>query len=223
MEYLNNRLSEISETKVAKTAKKNPLALTLLGAGLGAIIYSAYRGGSSKKNYNSDAENFPVNNENSRLGLVKQKAGNAYESVSETASQAYTKTADALGNAYETVGNAGVQAKDKVLDLSHKATDTYDHYIEENPLAVGAVALAIGAAVGLAIPSTKFESNLIGDQRDFLLEQANQKVRGFVNEKIEEVKAVAGETAGTALEEAKKAAENTYEKAADEAKDKNLI
>lgn len=222
MENLSNKIGEISDTKVVKTAMKNPIALTLLGAGLGMIFYNVYRGKSSES-FSDGREDFSEVNNNSALQTVKTKAGNAYESVSETASQAYSTTTNAVGNAYEAVGNAGVQVKDKAQDLGQKAHDTYDYYIEESPLVVGAIALAAGAAVGLAIPSTKFESNLIGDQRDFLFEKVNQKVRGFVNEKIEEVKAVASETAETALEEGQRAAEKTYEKATVEAKDKNLI
>ena len=222
MGNLSNKISEISDTKMAKTAKKNSIALTLLGAGLGMLAYNAYHGNSTKS-YSGNGKNLSKDDSNSALQTVKTTAGNAYESVSETASQAYSTTTNAVGNAYEAVGNAGVQVKDKAQDIGQKAHDTYDYYIEESPLVVGAVALAAGAAVGLAIPSTKFESNLIGDKRDFLVEKANQKVRGFVDQKIEEVKAVAGEAAETALEEGQKAAENTYEQVADEAKDKNLI
>ena len=48
----------------------------------------------------------------------------------------------------------------------------YDHYIEENPLAVGAVALALGAAIGFAIPLTKKENEYMGEYRDNVLEKA---------------------------------------------------
>ena len=50
----------------------------------------------------------------------------------------------------------------------------YDHYIEENPLAVGAVALALGAAVGFAIPLTKKENEYMGEYRDNMLEKAQE-------------------------------------------------
>ena len=48
----------------------------------------------------------------------------------------------------------------------------YEHYIEENPLAVGAVALAVGAVVGLAIPLTQKENEYMGEYRDNVLEKA---------------------------------------------------
>ena len=48
----------------------------------------------------------------------------------------------------------------------------YDHYIEENPLAVGAVALALGAAVGFAIPLTRKENEYMGEYRDSVVEKA---------------------------------------------------
>jgi hypothetical protein len=44
----------------------------------------------------------------------------------------------------------------------------------ENPLLVGAGALLIGAAFGLALPETEPENSLMGDARDSLVERAQQ-------------------------------------------------
>ena len=38
-------------------------------------------------------------------------------------------------------------------------------YLEDNPLALGALAVAVGAAVGFAIPSTRYEGQLMGEAR----------------------------------------------------------
>jgi len=52
------------------------------------------------------------------------------------------------------------------------ASDTYDRYLQENPLVLGAAAFAVGAVVGLAIPSTDYEGELMGETRDDLLRKA---------------------------------------------------
>ena len=44
--------------------------------------------------------------------------------------------------------------------------------MEHNPLAVGAVAMAVGAAVGLALPETRREQELMGDARDRVVDNA---------------------------------------------------
>jgi ElaB/YqjD/DUF883 family membrane-anchored ribosome-binding protein len=77
---------------------------------------------------------------------------------------AMTGTKDFANRAYSKAGEYG-----------NAAYDTYDHYINENPLAVGAAAFALGAVVGLAIPSTRYEGELMGETRDQLLKKAQDK------------------------------------------------
>lgn len=233
MEYVENGINEISDSKAAETVRKNPIAFTLIGAGLGMILFNVYQGRSSQnKTYSNGRRTLSADNERSRIELAKKKAGdayssisetaeNAYDTVSETAGQAYKTAGNVVGSAYEAVGSAGIQVKDTAKDLAHKAQDNYDYYIEENPLAVGAVALAVGAAVGLSIPSTNFESKLVGDKRDELMYQASRTVNNLINNKVDQVKEVASHTADTAIKEAEKAVNNTAEKATDEAKNWN--
>jgi hypothetical protein len=46
--------------------------------------------------------------------------------------------------------------------------------VSENPLLVGAGALLIGAAFGLALPETERENSLMGETRDSLVDRAQQ-------------------------------------------------
>jgi ElaB/YqjD/DUF883 family membrane-anchored ribosome-binding protein len=280
MKYIERGLDEISDTAVGRTARNNPLAFTLIGAGIGILAYNAYQNRSvinDKRRMLPPAEgrgrNFRSDNDRSSLQYAKKKAGNAYDSATDTVENAYEtatdtagniykKTTDAAGNvletvtdvagnvydatseaaksiynktgnavsgAYDTAGKVGSQVIDTAQELGHKAQNSYDYYIDENPLAVGALALAIGAAVGMSIPATKIESNLMGDARDNLMEQAGQKVGNLIDtaqdtvkEKIDQVKTIADDTAQTAVEETKKAADKTVQKAKDEAKKKDF-
>ncbi|MEP7037203.1 MAG: hypothetical protein ABI891_02575, partial [Acidobacteriota bacterium] len=108
--------------------------------------------------------------------------------VSDTVSDVANKT-------YQQVGNLGSKAQ----DFAGTAQDSYEHYMEENPLAVGAVALALGAAVGLAIPSTKIENQYMGEARNNLLQKAEVTAR----DAVEKVQQVAGQVKETVKEEAK--------------------
>jgi hypothetical protein len=47
----------------------------------------------------------------------------------------------------------------------------------ENPLAVGAGALLLGAVVGLAIPETEKENELLGETRDSVMDKAQQMAK----------------------------------------------
>ena len=46
--------------------------------------------------------------------------------------------------------------------------------LEDNPLAVGAAAFAIGAAVGMALPETEVERNVLGQATDRAIDTAQR-------------------------------------------------
>ena len=70
--------------------------------------------------------------------------------------------------------------------------------LRENPLAMGALAVGAGAAVGLAIPQSTKEHEVIGEARDNLLQSAQERAQ----EAQEKVQRVAEEAQSAAKEEA---------------------
>jgi ElaB/YqjD/DUF883 family membrane-anchored ribosome-binding protein len=113
---------------------------------------------------------------------VSSVAGNAYEGVAGKLSTAYTEAGDIAHRVYDRAGEYGTIAHEK-----------YDEYLEENPLALGAIALAVGAAVGLSIPSTNYEGRLMGEARENLVQKA-QEAAGTLVDKAKQVASEAGQT-----------------------------
>lgn len=72
--------------------------------------------------------------------------------------------------------------------------------MSRNPLVVGALAAAMGVAVGLALPETQRENRLMGEARDNLVERAQGAAQGAV----EKAKQVAVEATRDAAGEAAK-------------------
>lgn len=136
-------------------------------------------------------------------GTVYESVGSAaetvYEGVGSAASSTYKGVSKATGKTYETVGNAAGFVYDKAGDLGGQVKVNYDYYIKENPLAVGAVALAVGAVVGMAIPLTKTENEYMGEYRDNVLEKAQTAA----SDAIDTVKQVAGDAQKAIVEEVK--------------------
>jgi hypothetical protein len=99
-------------------------------------------------------------------------AGNALHGVSESASEIAHRTGqrasalahDASMTGRRVVRRAGVQAR--------RAEQSFETSLRENPLAFGAVAIAIGAAIGLALPHTAKEDELMGPTKEKLLGKA---------------------------------------------------
>src|SRR5690606_12877135 len=105
--------------------------------------------------------------------------------------------------------HAAAQAQQQMDELrhmaemrAHQAKRTFWNTMEENPLAVGAAALALGTIVGLIIPATRYENKLMGETRDRLLDEAKTTAQ----EAMEKAKHLAGEAGQAAKEAAKETA-----------------
>jgi ElaB/YqjD/DUF883 family membrane-anchored ribosome-binding protein len=71
-----------------------------------------------------------------------------------------------------------------------QAESSLDRWVHENPLAVGAAAIALGVAVGLTVRRTAVENRAFGGARDHVVRQASDVARDFratVSEKIQSV------------------------------------
>ena len=140
-----------------------------------------------------------------------ERVGDAYaDRNSDPASDLASKTRDAVGNVAARVqGSASTlagKAKDTVSGVMNQAHQTTGYVVdqaqsqarrveqrfntamEQSPLAVGAVALALGTAVGLAVPTTRKENEWMGETRDTVVEKA----QSLASDAIDKVQEVAG-------------------------------
>ncbi len=154
---------------------------------------------SSAQSKVSDAAGKVSDTVSDAAGAVSDKVSSAAGAVSETFSNAAGAVSETLGDVtkktYKQVSKAGATAQ----DFAGSAQDQYEHYMEKNPLAVGAVVLALGAAAGFAFPSTRIESEYMGEARNNLLQKAEETARDAVGK----VQQVAGQVTDTVKEEAK--------------------
>lgn len=145
-------------------------------------------------------------------GRVVDDAQHAAHDASETAQRLAHEageTAQRLAHeAGETVSTAAHQVEEtgrRVIRRTgmqvRRAERTMTDGFESNPLAMGAVALAVGAAIGAALPHTRREDELLGKVRDQLVDRA----QGMAREAIGKVEAAAGQ-ASEALGSVKEAA-----------------
>jgi ElaB/YqjD/DUF883 family membrane-anchored ribosome-binding protein len=141
-------------------------------------------------------------------GGIADAAHTAKEKVSDLAQGAKEKVTDIAQGAKEKVSGIAVGAKEKVSGVAvatkEKATETYsslDTWVHENPLAAGACALLIGAAVGMAIPATRKENEWFGHTRDELAHKAAEKAHDMVD-KVQHVAQAAIGTAKNAVTDA---------------------
>jgi hypothetical protein len=73
----------------------------------------------------------------------------------------------------------------------------------ETPLGIGAIALAVGVAIGLAAPSTDLENQMMGEARDTVVQQAQETAQ----QTMHKVQHVAQQTADATKETVKQEAQ----------------
>ncbi len=163
------------------SANAVPLALIGIGAGWLALTMRRQRSLASGRPY-------------ARSGWQEQASGwSREEAVLESrAHQLADKTKEAVGelrdHASETLGAVRSRVKETATDLGHRASelshdargrfDAVQHntrdFARENPVAVGALAIAAGVGIGLLLPMTRQENRMMGPTRDRLLGEAKQ-------------------------------------------------
>jgi hypothetical protein len=97
------------------------------------------------------------------------------------------------GRASERASELGGEARAKVQQSTRRARNQLSRMLDENPLMVGAAAVVIGAAVGMALPETERENEWLGEARENVVDRAQDMARTAA----ERVKEKAGEAART--------------------------
>ena len=87
---------------------------------------------------------------------------------------------------------------DQAQYQTRRAGDEFQRVLRENPLTVGALAVGVGAAIGLAAPQTSKEHEVMGEARDTFVKKAQEKAE----EAQQKVQQVAEEAQSAAKDEA---------------------
>jgi ElaB/YqjD/DUF883 family membrane-anchored ribosome-binding protein len=102
-----------------------------------------------------------------RIDDLKQKAGASIGTSSDAVRQGATAAGAMVQNAAETATDFGtdtaVNLRDRAVETSQKATTILSATIQQNPLLVVGIGLAIGMLIASALPRSDVERGLMGD------------------------------------------------------------
>ncbi len=177
-----------------ETIKQNPLPAAVAGIGLGWFFVSGRKQSSGQPLYQG-GEPYAYRYPSSYQPPRHEQRGSSGSSASQALSGAQSRAEQTAGQAQHRAEQAAIQAQHR----AQKAKGTLEQMLHENPLAVGALAIGAGATVGLAVPETSKESQMMGEARDSLVEKAQQKAEE-IKPKVERV---AEEAQSSAKQEAK--------------------
>jgi hypothetical protein len=161
-DVMKNIGTELRNLDLSAMKGRNVLPFVLIGTGVGLMIYNGRGSGASRSGRtrtNGGARQLTE-------GAGDQTGGSAGLASKLTSTTAYRKLSDgtsAIGDRLSSVGSAG--------------REQYEHFMEVNPLAVGAAALAVGAAVGFAIPRTQYEGEMLGGASTRLMSKVEDSAR----------------------------------------------
>jgi hypothetical protein len=199
--------------------RDNPVPVALVGTGLVWLMLSSSR--STRRQYDGEddlPEPYGETHYGGGLSEDARQGAGWSESARETArdfsegaragTQSVRDRAARLGaSARHRVNEAGEQlwqgardAGDRARYYGQRARRGFFDTLHEQPLVLGALGLAAGAAIGAALPTTAKEDEWLGDSRDRLAERA--KEAGW--EQVEKARAAAGAAYSAAREEAER-------------------
>jgi ElaB/YqjD/DUF883 family membrane-anchored ribosome-binding protein len=198
--------------------------LAIAGAGLGYWLWSQRAGRGERMGafpanpdawadaggYGADAgsyRSFEEAGEDWRSGAsdassrMKDAVSGAADRARQAVSSTRTRARGALDEVRSRTRDIASKTSGQVSGATHRARSQFESMTRERPLAVSAAALALGVAVGMAVPISRTERRLMGPARDRLV----QRARGTAREAIGNMKQTLKETVEQVTERAKEA------------------
>jgi hypothetical protein len=209
-------MSDVSEKAsdfvrdLGDAARKNPISAALIGMG----VVWLFTGGRT-------AERVGDLVRGAGFDRIPDAAGNALDAARSTLRSGSESVGKGVSSATETLRDAGAAGLDRVARTSSEVADTAYGYAQNipdaggalfntardnlselfrtQPLALGAVGLAIGAGIAAALPATDLEAEYFGEASDNFKEQAAD----FASEQVSRAAAVAEEVVTAVSDEAR--------------------
>lgn len=202
---------------IADTVRDNPIPAAMVGVGLGWLLYNARQQSSPSRSRfgRSDTGRAAHGYYDSGRASTAREMGSVGRggyygegtgepgTIDRVRDEAGAMSSNAQGTAGELAERAEYLAEN-VADETHRQARRVEDRFYENPLAIGAAALALGMAAGMAIPETQKESELMGSARDRLAHKAREvaeDTKDKVGNVVERVADQAQSTARTAAKD----------------------
>jgi hypothetical protein len=157
LEYLRNSGAKEFASNLGGSVKNNPLPVALVGIGIAWLMAT----GNRKPPYAY------TETESSGPGMM-QRAAERMSSTKDKVSQTAQSARERVGQ----IGQAARNQAERVRQQAERVRTGYDSMVREQPLALGAIGLAIGACLAAAAPRTRQEDELMGEASDRLTERA---------------------------------------------------
>lgn len=184
VEFLRDNGSDFLR-EAGETVRRNPIPVLLTAAGLVWLTTSIARSRSSVGRGAGEGEDFSALRGDSGGDYYASRSysGRDYDSGSDrygeqgargrmrnTASKVTSKASKVSGKVKGKLSKSMQAVQDRTLD----ARSNLINLVQEQPIALGALALAAGALLGAAFPITPYENRLVGPVHDRTMARAKE-------------------------------------------------
>jgi len=164
---------------IVDTIKANPVPLALTALGIGWFIVNARAPQAQQRVVNA----------------IGDKTDDLAHQATDLAQTAQAKVRDVAETAQHKVRDVAMTAQNKVRDVAHEAkmreqqiqSMAVQRY-NDSPLVIGLGVAAVGLLIGLAIPTTQKENQILGATRDKLAHKALGKADELAHQAIDKTK-----------------------------------
>lgn len=200
-------------TNLGRSVRNNPIPVILTGVGLAWMMassneprapvrrsaagYGGYQEWTSESapdtGESTGALKSGISAAKSAVGAIGEKASRAKDSLKQTAGSFGDSTSGTVSDMDQRMRTQG----ERMRMQSRRLRSNFESLMDEQPLIVGAIGVAIGAALGAAFPRTESEDRLLGEARDSALNAARDKA----SRAYEDVKDVAADVVASTRNE----------------------
>jgi ElaB/YqjD/DUF883 family membrane-anchored ribosome-binding protein len=224
--------------RLVEVIRENPLPVIAVGAGVTWLLTKRSGSDVSGNRMARYAYTGPDRRQGPGWqGSIKEKVSGAVSEAKETVSEAASGVADRAGELRDRAGERISVLGGEARRRSRRIRTNLEHAAEDNPLFVALGAAIVGLALGMLLPGTDRENELMGSTRDGLVDRAEktaervkdaaveagrdlkETVQGEIDEHKPEVKQVIQQAGQAVKDQVKESARRVKKEAKDAAKE----
>jgi ElaB/YqjD/DUF883 family membrane-anchored ribosome-binding protein len=162
---------------IGNAVKANPVPALLTSLGLLWLYASRDEPAPSPGTGRSGLASAVGEGDAGMVDRARDLGGEVSDAVSSTWNEARSRISDTAARMADTAQGARATLQQQ----KDRAVQGYNHLLHDNPLALGAIGIAVGALLGVALPTTEPESRLMGEASDTLADKARQAMQAGVD------------------------------------------
>lgn len=210
-----------TSSRLVEVIRENPLPVIAVGAGVTWLLTQRSRSDVSGDRMARYAYTGPER----RQGRSWQSGSGVSGKVSGAVSGVKDSVSEAAGGVAERASELKERAGERIDEISGQARwqtkrikTNLEHAAEENPLALAVGAAVVGLALGLLLPGTQREDEIMGSTRDQLVDRAEETIERAKDAAVEAGQQVK-ETVKSEIEQHKPELQSVVQEAGQHVKD----